>query len=91
MPGLTMLLECVNFGCPLGQNRKELFRLISRFATIGLEMGFSVVIGLLMGIYLDRYLGTEPWLTIVFLLFGIAAAFRAMIRVVKESQREEEM
>lgn len=74
----------------MGENRKELFRLVSRFATIGLEMGFSVVIGLLMGIYLDRYLNTTPWMTIIFLLFGIAAAFMAMIRVAKESQREEE-
>lgn len=73
----------------MGENRKELFRLVSRFATIGLEMGFSVIIGLLIGIYLDRYFNTTPWMTIIFLLFGIAAAFRAMIRVAKESQQEE--
>lgn len=75
----------------MGENRKELFGLISKFGTVGLEMGFSVVIGLLMGVYLDRYLGTVPWMTIIFLLFGIAASFRAMMRAVKESQRQEEM
>lgn len=72
----------------LGEDRKELFRLISKFSTIGIEMGLSVAIGLLMGIYLDRYLGTEPYLTVIFLLFGIAASFRAVIMAVKESQRE---
>lgn len=75
----------------MGENRKELFRLVSKFSTIGLEMGFSVVIGLLIGIYLDRYFETTPWMTIIFLLFGIAAAFRVIIRAAKESQREEEM
>lgn len=53
-------------------------------------MGLSVVIGLLMGVYLDRFLKTDPWMTIIFLLFGIAAAFKAIIRAAKESQQEEE-
>lgn len=74
----------------MGENRKELFRLVSKFSTIGLEMGFSVVIGLLIGIYLDRYFKTEPWMTIVFLLFGVAAAFRVIIRVAKESRQEDD-
>lgn len=73
----------------MGENRKEIFRVMTRFSTVGLEMGLSVVIGLLMGIYLDRYLKTEPWMTIIFLLFGIAAAFRVMVRVARESSREE--
>ncbi len=62
---------------------------MSKFSTVGLEMGFSVVIGLVMGIYLDRYLNTDPWMTIVFLLFGVVAAFRVIIRVAKESRQEE--
>lgn len=74
----------------MGENRKELFRLVSKFSTIGLEMGFSVVIGLLIGIYLDRHFKTEPWMTIVFLLFGVAAAFRVIIRAAKESQQEDD-
>lgn len=86
-----MLLTCVNFfRCPLDEERKELFRLMSKFSTVGLEMGFSVVIGLLMGIYLDRYLKTDPWMTILFLLFGFAAAGRVIIRVAKEGRQEED-
>ncbi len=73
----------------MGEDKKETFRLLYKFSTIGLEMGLSVVIGLLMGIYLDRYLKTDPWMTIIFLLFGIAAAFRVMVRLVRVSNREE--
>lgn len=72
----------------MAEDRKELFNLISRFSAIGLEMGLSVVIGLLIGLYLDRRLMTAPWMTIVFLMFGIVAAFKAVIRAAKESQRE---
>jgi len=86
-----MLLECVNFlGGFLGEDRKELFRLMSKFSAVGLEMGFSVIIGLLMGIFLDKYFKTEPWLTILFLFFGLAAAFRVILRVAKEGKQEEE-
>lgn len=74
----------------MGEDKKETFRLLYKFSTVGLEMGLSVVIGLLMGIYLDRYLKTEPWMTIIFMLFGIAAAFRVMVRVARESSREEQ-
>lgn len=76
-------------GAFLGEDRKELFRLVSKFSTAGLEMGFSVVIGLIMGIYLDSYLKTDPWMTIVFLIFGVVAAFRVIIRIAKEGRQEE--
>jgi len=31
--------------------------------------------GLALGYYLDRYLGTSPWFTIILLIMGIAAGF----------------
>lgn len=73
----------------MGEDRKELFRLISKFSTVGIEMGFSVVIGLIIGRYLDSYLKTDPWMSIVFLIFGVVAAFRVIIRVAEESRQEE--
>lgn len=54
-----------------------------KFSSLGLEMGAAVVIGLLFGIFLDRKLGTEPWLTFVFLGFGFAAAVKAVVRAVR--------
>ncbi|MDD5678080.1 MAG: AtpZ/AtpI family protein [Kiritimatiellae bacterium] len=47
-------------------------------ATLG-SLGFTLVgctfLGLFAGYYLDRWLNTRPWLTILLLLFGIAAGF----------------
>jgi len=42
---------------------------------IGTQLVASTFGGLALGYYLDRYLGTSPWLTILLLLFGIAAGF----------------
>jgi ATP synthase protein I len=43
----------------------------------------SISAGAFIGYYLDGKLGTFPWLSIVFLLFGIAAGFLSLLRAVK--------
>lgn len=53
------------------------------FATgmrISLEMVASLIVGGGMGWLLDWWLGTRPWLLIVFLLLGIAAGVRGAYR-----------
>ena len=60
-----------------------------KLSSLGLEMGAAVVIGLLMGTWLDRQFGTEPWLTFVFLGFGLVAAGKAVYRAVRKGLSEE--
>ena len=55
-----------------------------RLSTVGLELGFAVLLGLFIGQYLDGVLGTEPWLLLLFLLLGAAAGFRRLYRLLKE-------
>ena len=54
-----------------------------------LEMLFAVVIGALVGYYLDKRYNTQPWLLLLFMLLGIAAAGRALWRDVKKYQERE--
>jgi F0F1-type ATP synthase assembly protein I len=55
-----------------------------RFSTVGLELGLAVIIGLLVGQWLDARLGTEPWLLLLFLLFGMVAGFRSVYRLARD-------
>ncbi len=55
-----------------------------KLSSLGLEMGAAVVIGLLMGVWLDRQFSTEPWLTLLFLGFGFAAAVKAVVRALRK-------
>lgn len=55
---------------------KKMFRTVGHLSTTGLAMGLSVGIGAVVGQYLDKKFGTEPWLLLVFIGLGIAAAFR---------------
>jgi ATP synthase protein I len=55
-------------------------------AAVGLEMGISAALGLALGYFLDREFGTAPYLTILFLLFGVAAGFKALFRVARQAR-----
>ena len=76
------------------QDRKAFFRELGRYSALGLEMALSVVIGLGIGYYLDKWLGTAPWLMILWIGFGFAAGvrslYRAAVRSGKDLEKDEE-
>ncbi len=57
-----------------------------------LSLGFSVPIAVVgggaAGWMLDRWLGTRPWLFLVFLVFGIVAGLRNVIQAATRSGGE---
>ncbi len=69
---------------------KKWVDLVSKYGTIGLEMGICVFLGIVFGAYLDKFLDTTPWLTIVFTIFGMVAGFRSLFRLARELMDEEE-
>ena len=56
-------------------------------SSVGLELGLSVAIGLLIGWWLDQHLGTQPWLMLLWLVFGLVAGFRGIFRAIKRADR----
>ncbi len=68
--------------------KRDHFRKYLRYSTVGLELGFAVLLGLFIGQALDSYLGTEPWMLLLFLLFGAAAGFRSLYRLLKEASAD---
>ncbi|MFW6323673.1 MAG: AtpZ/AtpI family protein [Desulfovibrionales bacterium] len=65
---------------------REYWQTLSKAWMVGLHLVCGTFVGLLFGIYLDKWFGTKPWLTIVFLLFGVAAGFKNMFQEVKRIQ-----
>ena len=57
---------------------------------MGLEVGLSVVVGFLIGTWMDEWLKTAPWFLIIFGLAGIIAGYRSMFRMVKRMQSDTE-
>lgn len=54
-------------------------------SSIGMSMIVAVLIGTGMGYYLDKYFDTKPYLTIIFMICGVVAAFKNVIYFVKRS------
>ncbi|MDP3275842.1 MAG: AtpZ/AtpI family protein [Deltaproteobacteria bacterium] len=58
--------------------------------SIGIELVVSVMLGLGVGVWLDRRFATGPWLTLVGIVVGSAAGFRSLLRFANKAQRREE-
>ena len=56
-------------------------------STVGLELGLSVVVGILGGIWIDGKFGSQPWGMLAGLGFGIAAGFRGLMRAIRRAER----
>ncbi len=58
--------------------------------TIGLHMVTATFVGAAMGYFLDKWLGTNPWLFLFMLVMGIIAGFRMVIQDTMRIQRANE-
>ncbi len=73
------------------KERRELYKSMGFLSSLGINMVVSTLIGLAMGHYLDQWLGTRPWLTVIFLIFGIIAGFRNIFILTNmELKRQQE-
>ena len=71
------------------KDRKYL-RMLGLLSLVGLTPVFTTVVGFFIGYELDKWLGTSPWLTGIFLLLGIITGFRDVYRYIKKSQEMSE-
>lgn len=60
---------------------------LAYFSSIGLSVVLAIVIGLAIGVYLDRRFGSSPWGTLIFLVLGIIAGFRNLALAMKKARK----
>lgn len=69
-----------------GSKNSETFRSLSYFSQIGVTMAASVLVGVLLGKYLDDLLGTTPWLLLIFSMLGVGAAIKSLFNMPKDKK-----
>ena len=63
--------------------RRPNYRRLAALSSLGLMLPSSIAVGLFLGYILDNLLGTDPWLLIIFTLFGVASGFLGLFRGLK--------
>ncbi|MEE9566204.1 MAG: AtpZ/AtpI family protein [Desulfobacteria bacterium] len=69
------------------KDTKKLFRELWYYSSLSFSIALAMLIGLGIGYWLDtRIFHTSPWLTLVFLGFGVIAGFRNIYLAVQRSR-----
>ena len=72
-----------------GKKKNKHFQSLGLASMMGIHLVSGVIVGMAMGYYLDKFFDTKPWLTLLFLIFGIIAGYRNMFREMRRIQRKE--
>ena len=61
----------------------------AEFAGIGVQFAVTILVFVFLGVWLDRRLGTSPWLLLIFVFVGAAGGFYSMYRRITVAQRRD--
>lgn len=56
---------------------------LASLSSLGISMVVSTVVGLGLGILLDKWLSTAPYLTLIGFFLGVAAGFRQIVKEIR--------
>lgn len=65
----------------------SLWRTLAGLSTIGVTLAAAIGIGSIIGYLLDRWLGTSPYLFLLFFIFGVAAGFLNLFRDIERIKK----
>lgn len=72
-----------------GQPRPTDFRRLAELSSTALVLPSSIAIGLFFGHWLDKRLGTAPWLLLIFMVLGVVSGLLSLFRIVRKQLKDE--
>lgn len=69
--------------------RRPDVRRLAELSSIALILPSSIAVGLFLGYFLDRWLGTAPWLLLTFTILGIVSGLLSFFRALKKEMKDE--
>ncbi len=75
-----------SFDDSAAKHTRNMYQALSA-SSVGLELGISVVLGVLGGMWLDGEVGSTPWFMLLGMVIGLIAGFRSVMRAVDRSDR----
>lgn len=65
------------------------WRPLFTLAGVGLTFVIATAGATIGGYFVDRWLGTTPWFTLIGIVVGVVAGFRDLVRTLKRAERQE--
>jgi ATP synthase protein I len=56
------------------------YRKLADLSSLAMMLPASIAVGLFFGYWLDKWLGTDPWLLMIMTLLGIASGLISLLR-----------
>ena len=69
--------------------KRDDFRKLAEMSSVALVLPSSIAVGLFFGYLLDKWLRTDPWMLLLFLVFGIVSGFMSLFRALRKYEKEE--
>ncbi len=70
------------------KQQAETYRALGTVGAVGMGFVLAIVFGFWIGHVLDGWLGTSPWLTLLFFFFGLAAGVVNVYRTMAQAERQ---
>jgi F0F1-type ATP synthase assembly protein I len=71
-------------------DKKKFYKSLGVLSSIGISVVLAIIIGVLIGRWLDGLFGTSPLFFFIFLFIGIVAGFRNIFVIVSREVRKDE-
>ncbi len=71
------------------KDKKKFYKSLGVLSSIGISVVLAIIIGVLIGRWLDGLFGTSPWFFFIFLFIGIVAGFRNIFVIVSREVKED--
>jgi F0F1-type ATP synthase assembly protein I len=75
---------------PFGQREQNPAAAGAAYLGLGLQFGLAIILFMFVGMWLDRRLGTSPWLLILGVFTGAAGGFYSIYRRLMDDQKRED-
>jgi ATP synthase protein I len=66
------------------ESHKVDLRRLAELSSLGLVLPSGIAVGFFIGYLLDKWLGTRPWLLLIFTILGIVSGLLSLIRGIKK-------
>lgn len=71
------------------KTRKSIFKIILEASALGINFVLCVIIGVVLGYLIDKFINTFPIFSIIFLIAGFVAGVRELNRFVRKMNRAD--